>query len=1249
MKTKNQLKAFFGLGALSLLTATTGGLTTGCVADRPSRNLVYDENQYIRKDFLVRAGDDTNPDYGWMLKATITSASEPNVFGGTMYSLFAGAHSDGELVHFVITSDTMEMVDNRQISSDPSVGTQGEVVNAWPITNVDLKYLIDLNGEKTNQYGESQELDWQVRQWVKVNLDKNNMNDLAPLGSFVTTNLATCVSPEGSGTLVPNSFIVDEAHDYLEWSVEVTLPISWADNCMESYGAMGPAAQNLNREFETVTLKYSMTRAVANPQAGGTSFAENQNGNPVPAYQPLVVDEKDPILHKYSPFIYYSWNVDPDTGLLASNKMVMRHNPAKDQRWYFEKGFPDQYKNIFTSTNLPPGVAPLPAGIPTIQDSTNQLLAQANGLNKLATGRISFHEYNEPLDDGTPIERAFGDVRFNMLRWVESLDQQTAWVGNTGFIEDPRTGEMLTTDIVFENNQLKDYYANRIDAYLQSIGASPGLYAGNWGPSPFAADGVTPLPTACTVGQTAPIVPTILSQSHNGLSSLYQKIQSYLYEPASQFGPLGPQNFIVPQDADFLRAYYAYLPYIIYADPATNPYVTPESNATNTSPSQQMWAMIAQEQQLHAIEGQIDRGYSPYDTSSPTGSTDALTFLNNYQALTINHRNYMYAQDELSNVLAAHQGGTNNNAADGVLDFTMEQVMAKDARQCISSATNPTPHWETAQEWIDSLMTTYWSQVMWHEFGHSQGLTHNFMGSVDGNNFPLVLNSSGQPVLNASGTPQYKLYSSSVMEYNAEPDRVFWGAGWGPYDMGAIAWIYSNNGSTQPLPQGATAPTISGQLSSTFPWNDPNGFAADGKTEKQFLLCNESHEKYTPLCRKGDLGITPSEITANDLDHYEWEYAWRNFRTYHKVWDDSAYGDQPMNFISESRRFLSLWSYDMSSSELTSQFQRIGITPPPDAPSAQLYYQALTNKFNTEMSGAASLMAAFHEAIITQSSGQRPYITQFNNYFGDVTEQGIQLDKLDSLESFVALWPVDNYDPLQAAGAYISSFAPYGLIASVQTGTAVGSLYETVAEQAVTVMLGGSYASFPYTGPFGEAKFTEDTQSINYNAYGGRQDAKDWTGGWYFTRSEDFLSFFQNIAVQNGFTAPQYNIKCDNAVDCAGGNGFTAYDPRTPIAYATDTYYSSNTNQFVGPDGKRYIWVYVQERNAWVVCDQDRHIGTYQVLLAYNTDVVQGLDDGNVPGAAYGDLLKVEYFIDYYIQFNNQYVQANPPGGSSSN
>jgi hypothetical protein len=110
-------KSVLLVGALSVGAA----LTNGCVADRPARNGVFNENQYVRKDFLIRAGDATNPDNGWILKATITDASAPNPFGdSSIFGLFSGSHTNGDLVHFVVTSDKLQMVSNREISTSGS-------------------------------------------------------------------------------------------------------------------------------------------------------------------------------------------------------------------------------------------------------------------------------------------------------------------------------------------------------------------------------------------------------------------------------------------------------------------------------------------------------------------------------------------------------------------------------------------------------------------------------------------------------------------------------------------------------------------------------------------------------------------------------------------------------------------------------------------------------------------------------------------------------------------------------------------------------------------------------------------------------------------------------------------------------------------------------------------------------------------------------------------------------------------------
>ena len=157
----------------------------GCVSDRPARNGVFNENQYIRKAWLIRPGDVgadgmAQPDNGWMLKSTITDVSSPNSLGGDMFGIFAGVHNQADQVRFVATSDKLQMISMREMSPNVSVGRADSVVNAWPVTNVDLKYRVNLDGETTNFYEENQELDWQVRQWVKVQVRQERLQRPRP-------------------------------------------------------------------------------------------------------------------------------------------------------------------------------------------------------------------------------------------------------------------------------------------------------------------------------------------------------------------------------------------------------------------------------------------------------------------------------------------------------------------------------------------------------------------------------------------------------------------------------------------------------------------------------------------------------------------------------------------------------------------------------------------------------------------------------------------------------------------------------------------------------------------------------------------------------------------------------------------------------------------------------------------------------------------------------------------------------------
>src|SRR5277367_2090915 len=132
MLTSKFVRTVFSAAALA---ATIG--VQGCVADRPSRNGVFDENQYLRKDFLVQSGTGGG-DPGWYMKATIVQTSDPNPLASA--DLFTGAENSGAIVRFAITQDKLQRLDMREFADRATIDSQNtrtpSIVNAWPITNV---------------------------------------------------------------------------------------------------------------------------------------------------------------------------------------------------------------------------------------------------------------------------------------------------------------------------------------------------------------------------------------------------------------------------------------------------------------------------------------------------------------------------------------------------------------------------------------------------------------------------------------------------------------------------------------------------------------------------------------------------------------------------------------------------------------------------------------------------------------------------------------------------------------------------------------------------------------------------------------------------------------------------------------------------------------------------------------------------------------------------------------------------------
>ena len=106
----------------------------GCVASRDPRNGVFDENQYIKKAFLVPNPDDKN-DPGWIMQGTIEQVSSPNALASL--GLYPGRYSS-QIFKFNITSDKLQTISQRAVWAHPEVARADAVINAWPVTNVDL-------------------------------------------------------------------------------------------------------------------------------------------------------------------------------------------------------------------------------------------------------------------------------------------------------------------------------------------------------------------------------------------------------------------------------------------------------------------------------------------------------------------------------------------------------------------------------------------------------------------------------------------------------------------------------------------------------------------------------------------------------------------------------------------------------------------------------------------------------------------------------------------------------------------------------------------------------------------------------------------------------------------------------------------------------------------------------------------------------------------------------------------------------
>ena len=103
---------------------------------------------------------------------------------------------------------------------------------------------------------------------------------------------------------------------------------------------------------------------------------------------------------------------------------------------------------------------------------------------------------------------------------------------------------------------------------------------------------------------------------------------------------------------------------------------------------------------------------------------------------------------------------------------------------------------------------------------------------------------------------------------------------------------------------------------------------------------------------------------------------------------------------------------------------------------------------------------------------------------------------------------------------------------------------------------------------------------------------------------------------------------------------------RTRQVKPTQLTQSDYLNRFIGPDGKYYIWGWLESRNQWVLAEKDRNTATYALMSGWLTDVVYGQDTGE--NGASGLEYPVRFAVDSFQYFDDQLPGSSGTGGTTN-